>query len=86
MSDLGALNPEAIALVKRVYAGDVFNPGKDKRAAQMIGKARVLDINVCTEEGCECGWNIQIGSSNYVLLNALMAFLKGKPGKRKIKP
>lgn len=60
------------SLIDAVYGGAKWNPGKEKRVNVPRKRANVLDINVCEEPGCECGWNIQIGSQDYKLLSQIL--------------
>ncbi len=62
-------------LIDAVYGGARWNPGKEKRVAVPRRRANVLDINVCYEPGCNCGWNIQIGSDDYSLLSEILTLI-----------
>ena len=59
-------------LIDEVYGQARWNPGEGKRTIVQRGRANVLDINVCEQPGCNCGWNIQIGSSDYSLLSKIL--------------
>lgn len=73
-------NEERIgSLMDAVYGGAKWNPGKEKRVMVPRKRANVLDINVCQITGCECGWNIQIGSKDRKLLFQILDLIDGKP-------
>ena len=61
-----------------VYGGAVWNPGEEKRVMVQRKRANILDINVCDLEGCDCGWNIKIGSTDHKLLNQILDLIDGK--------
>ena len=42
----------------------------------MTGPTKVLELNYCAEPSCRCGWNIKIGSGDYVMYEKLVRFLK----------
>ena len=65
-------------LIDTVYDGARWNPGKEKRTIVSRKRATVLDINVCQQPGCECGWNIQIGSKDYKLLSQILDLIDNK--------
>lgn len=72
-------NEERIeSLIDSVYGGERWNPGKEKRVKVERERATVLDINVCEEPGCKCGWNIQIGSRDYKLLTQILNLIDRK--------
>jgi len=65
-------------LIDAVYGGARWNPGEEKRVIVPRKRGNVLDINVCREPGCNCGWNIKIGSSDSRLLSQILDLIEGK--------
>lgn len=65
-------------LINAVYGGARWNPGEGERVIVPRKRASVLDIDVCKEPGCECGWSIEIGSKDYKLLPQILDLIDGK--------
>lgn len=39
-------------------------------------KVNRLELNICEEPGCQCGWNIRLGSSDYTILDKLEQWIE----------
>ena len=67
-------------ILEQLYAGGPSRPGRN--IVHMESGFNVIDVNLCTLPGCQCGWNIQIGGKNPEDLDRLVCFLQDPRGNR----
>ena len=47
-----------------------------RHEAKQLGRFKILEVNSCEIENCDCGWNIFIGGKDVEDLESLITYLE----------